>query len=108
MQEFVDTVVAFLTKLGTVLVDRRALITAGVYGLLGLLGLFGYTADAIDQLKQLFDTAYGGVINLNDAVLLLVSVVSGVLTIIAPLLGLLASWAKRAPSGLAEFRPNKR
>lgn len=107
MQEILDVVVAFLTKLGTVLVDRRALITAAVYGLLGLLGMFGLTADTIEQLRQLIDSAYGGLIDLNSAVLVIVVVIAQFAAIVAPLLGLLASWAKRAPAGLVDFRPNR-
>ncbi|HMN10712.1 MAG TPA: hypothetical protein PKD55_00135 [Bellilinea sp.] len=88
-----DKIVAFLKKVGTILVDRRAIVTSLFVALLAFGGLFGLSPEQQEMLAE----------SIGDLYTALVVSIESVASLFAAGLAvykLIDSWTKRPPSGL--------
>jgi protein-S-isoprenylcysteine O-methyltransferase Ste14 len=107
MQAIFDRIVAYLKKIESFLVDRRAWALAVVAGVLMLSGFFGLDQELQDMLNLLFGELFDTSVALVAAVTALIIVLGKIVALVWPLVQLLKSWTDRPPSGVEAFLPRR-
>lgn len=89
-----DKVIAFLAKLGTILVDRRAIITGLFVALLSFGSMFGLTPEQVAEMEAALGETY-------TAIIAAVGILGQLLAAGFAVYKLIDSWTQRPPSGLS-------